>query len=99
MTNSILNKHLVSFVADMKAAIYSAQSMKAFKNRYKETYADQLALFAEIAKPMVSELEAQCSKIEATAAARNCTNFTPEKTQRSAGKSKASSASKQPAAA
>ena len=94
----INEKKLDVFVADMKAAIFSAQSMKAFKNRYKESYPSQLMLFAENAQPMVRDLEDKLRCIEATAFARNCTDFTPEKAQRSTGKSaKAASSGSKPA--
>ena len=78
----IADKGLTDFVGDFTAAIFAPQAMKMFKNQRKDTLLDSLTLLIEGAVPAVKSMEDCVQQIEDTAAARKCTDFTPEKNRR-----------------
>lgn len=82
LTNYIAEKGLADFVGDFTAAIFAPQAMKLFKNQRKDSLLDSLTLLIEGAVPAVKSMEDLVQRIEDTAAARKCTDFTPEKNRR-----------------
>ena len=82
LTKYIADKGLTDFVGDFTAAIFAPQAMKLFKNQRKDSLLDSLTLLIEGAVPAVKSMEDLVQRIEDTAAARKCTDFTPEKNRR-----------------
>jgi len=82
LTKYIADKGLTDFVGDFTAAIFAPQAMKMFKNQRKDILLDSLTLLIEGAVPAVKSMEDLVQRIEDTAAARKCTDFTPEKNRR-----------------
>jgi hypothetical protein len=73
---------MMSFVQDLRAAVFSPQAVKAFKRKYDESYGSLLLRFVVESEPKVSSLQSIVVQVEDTAQVRGIPGYvsdTPKK--------------------